>query len=167
MSDDRISQLLDRADGARSPRLRALANLLRSERDPRIASCLAEALELALAVDARPSDPVARALLLVQRDLRSAFSVERVARAVGLSRAAFARRFRAAIGTPPERWVFEQRMRRAVELLSDDRLGLAAIAHEIGYGSEFAFGRAFKRWAGMSPGKFRKQSIGRVVCLAA
>jgi transcriptional regulator GlxA family with amidase domain len=163
----RISELLSNAESARSPRLRALANLLRSERDPRVASCLAEALALALNVDARPSDPIARAIRLVEGDLARAWSVERLAKTVGLSRAAFTRRFRATTGHPPERYWVELRMRRAAELLRSSDQGLAAIAAEIGYGSEFAFGRAFKRWSGVAPGGYRKQSAATVVCLAA
>lgn len=163
----RLSELLSKAESARSPRLRALANLLRAESDPGVARCLTEALKLALGVDSRPHDPIARAIRLVEGDLSQTWSVERLAKAVGLSRSAFARRFRETMGTPPERHAFELRMRRAAQLLHDERLGLAAVAGQVGYGSEFAFGRAFKRWSGVSPGQYRKQTGGSVVCLAA
>lgn len=163
----RTSELLSNAESARSPRLRALANLLRSEKDPKVANCLADALALALNVDARPNDPIARAIRLVEEDIARAWSVAQLAKAVALSRAAFARRFRATTGQPPERYWVELRMRRAAALLGRSDLSLAAIAAEIGYGSEFAFGRAFKRWSGVAPGRYRKQNGTSVVCLAA
>lgn len=163
----RISELLSKAQNARSPRLRALANLLRAESDPRVAQCLAEALSLAIGVETKPNDPIARAIHSMQSDLSTVRSVGHLAREVGLSRSAFARRFRDATGLPPERYAFELRMRRAQQLLRNEQLGLAGVAAEVGYRSEFAFGRAFKRWAGVSPGRYRKQSGGSVVCLAA
>jgi AraC-like DNA-binding protein len=165
--DARLLELLSKAEAARSPRLSALANLARAERDPRVARHLREALIVALGQDARPDDPVARAIELLERDLARNWSVEGLARAVGLSRAAFARRFRAATGSPPERFWIERRMQRASELLRQGDRSLAEIAGAVGYGSEFALSRAFKRWAGVSPGQYRKERVPLTLCQAA
>lgn len=101
---------------------------------------------------------VARALQLMQAQPAERWTVEALAKAAGLSRAAFARRFLAELGVPPLRYLAELRMRRAAELLAEGDGSLAAIAAEIGYDSEFAFSRAFKRHTGEAPGAFRRRS---------
>lgn len=101
---------------------------------------------------------VARALQLMQAQPAERWTVEALAKAAGLSRAAFARRFLAELGVPPLRYLAELRMRRAAELLAEGDGSLAAIAAEVGYDSEFAFSRAFKRHTGEAPGAFRRRS---------
>lgn len=110
---------------------------------------------------------VERALAIMRRDLGRPHRIAELARAVGLSRAAFARRFRAAVGAPPERHWAELRMQHAARRLAETDLGLAAIAAEVGYRSEFAFSRAFKRWSGVAPGNYRRARRDAPVCLAA
>jgi AraC-like DNA-binding protein len=56
----------------------------------------------------------------------------------------------------PVRWLAEHRLRIAQERLVETDLGLAAIASEIGYATEFAFAKAFKRMVGVAPGRFRR-----------
>jgi AraC-like DNA-binding protein len=154
-------------------RLRAFRTLLCREQEADVAACLVEALVRAACrqhAGAKPAPldrAVRRALELMHSALHRAVSVSELARAAGLSRAAFARRFCAAVGAPPERHLFELRMRRASELLADPDLGLAAVAAEVGYSSEFAFSRAFKRWSGMAPGRYRAGDNASTVCLAA
>ncbi|WP_433926297.1 AraC family transcriptional regulator [Sorangium cellulosum] len=101
---------------------------------------------------------VARALQLIQEKPAARWTVEALARAAGLSRAAFARRFLAELGVPPLRYVAELRMQRAAELLAEGDRSLASVAAEVGYDSEFAFSRAFKRHTGEAPGAFRRRS---------
>ncbi|XYH93030.1 helix-turn-helix domain-containing protein [Sorangium sp. So ce1128] len=101
---------------------------------------------------------VARALQLIQEKPAARWTIEALARAAGLSRAAFARRFLAELGVPPLRYVAELRMQRAAELLAEGDRSLASIAAEVGYDSEFAFSRAFKRHTGEAPGAFRRRS---------
>lgn len=103
---------------------------------------------------------VARALSIMRERIAESLRISELARAVGLSRAAFARRFRAAIGEPPERHWARLRMQRAAELLASSDDGLAAIAASVGFVSEFAFSRAFKRWHGVPPGEYRRE-LGR------
>lgn len=101
-------------------------------------------------------DPhVARALDAMARAPEHRWTVAELARLVGLSRAAFARRFRDATGVSPLRHLTSLRMRFAAERLSTNVEKLAAIAALVGYTSEFAFAKAFKRAFGVSPGVFR------------
>lgn len=107
--------------------------------------------------DQRPSDPrVERAATAMAGALAERWSVRRAAKTAGMSRAAFARRFEELLGAPPLRWLSGRRMERAAELLQqgDDRL--ARVAEKVGYTSEFAFSRAFKRHFGVAPGLYRR-----------
>jgi AraC-like DNA-binding protein len=100
--------------------------------------------------------PIARALELIHAEPAKRWTVERLARAVGLSRAAFARRFVTASGRSPLRYVTQLRLALAASWLESDDPSLAEIALRVGYASEFAFSRAFKRQYGIAPGGFRR-----------
>lgn len=107
-------------------------------------------------------DPhVARAIAAMKADPSRPWTVAALARVGGLSRAAFARRFKRTLGMAPVRWLTEHRLRRARERLVETELGLAGIAAEIGYESEFAFAKAFKRLFGVAPGVFRRNAAAR------
>ena len=100
---------------------------------------------------------VSRALALMQAEPTKRWTVERLARAVGLSRAAFARRFVALSGRSPLRYLTDLRLALAASLLeNDDEASLAEVAARVGYASEFAFSRAFKRQHGVAPSLFRR-----------
>jgi AraC-like DNA-binding protein len=99
---------------------------------------------------------VARALGLLHAEPAKRWTVERLARAVGLSRAAFARRFVATSGRSPLRYLTELRLALAAAWLETDDPSLAEVALRVGYASEFAFSRAFKRQYGLAPGGFRR-----------
>jgi transcriptional regulator GlxA family with amidase domain len=109
-----------------------------------------------------PDPWVLRALAAMKAEPARPWTVAALAKVAGLSRAPFARRFREATGRSPVRWLAEQRLAVAEELLLETDLGLAAIAAEIGYGSEFAFSKAFKRRFGVAPGVFRRSSVTAV-----
>jgi AraC-like DNA-binding protein len=93
---------------------------------------------------------------LLKTKLGENWTVTRLARALGMSRAACARRFTRALGTTPLRYLTLERMRLAAKLLQEGDLSLAEIAARVGYESEFAFSRAFKRAYGVPPGQFRR-----------
>lgn len=104
--------------------------------------------------------PVARAIALLQGNPAKRWTVERLARAVGLSRAAFARRFAAASGRSPGCFLTELRLALARAMLTDQDDSLAELAARVGYASEFAFSRAFKRQFGVAPGTLRRLERG-------
>lgn len=86
------------------------------------------------------------------------WSVDELARRVGTSRATLARRFAAEVGMAPHAYLTRLRMQEAAVQLRESEDGLAAIAARVGYDSEFAFNRAFRRLMGVPPGVFRRQA---------
>ncbi|MFJ9531409.1 AraC family transcriptional regulator [Herbaspirillum sp. NPDC101396] len=97
-------------------------------------------------------------LRLVHRDLAAGWTVESMAVAAGMSRSAFAQRFRDKVGRPPLDYLAHWRMFRAQGMLRHSEQALAAIATVVGYESEAAFNKAFKRRTGVSPGRYRRQA---------
>jgi AraC-like DNA-binding protein len=87
------------------------------------------------------------------------WTAESLAREVGLSRSAFAERFVSLVGQPPMQYLALWRMHIAAQRLREGRGSVAQIGFEIGYDSEAAFSRAFKRQFGTSPATWRKQSV--------
>jgi AraC-like DNA-binding protein len=118
---------------------------------------------------ARPDLSVVRAIAIMQSKLAEPLRVSALARAVGCSRAAFARRFVAATGSSPHQFMNALRIERAAQLLSETDRSVAEIAEQVGYASEFAFSRAFKRQRGVAPSIYRKHSRGssRTLAIAA
>ncbi len=101
-------------------------------------------------------DPrVGRALTLVHREPARDWTVARLAHEVAMSRSAFSARFTELVGEPPMQYVTRWRMNVAQSMLADGTAALAEIAEELGYRSEAAFSRAFKRETGMAPGAAR------------
>ena len=82
------------------------------------------------------------------------WTVGRLARRAGVSRAVFARRFADVVGEPPLSYVTRWRMTVAAGLLGQGQR-IAAVAQRVGYDNEFAFAKAFKRVRGVAPGQFR------------
>ena len=83
------------------------------------------------------------------------WTVERLARLVGLSRSVFAERFTEIVGQPPMQYLALWRMQIASRLLADGSQ-LAEVASAVGYQSEAAFSRAFKKLVGQAPATWRK-----------
>ena len=101
------------------------------------------------------------ALHNMQNEPHVDWTISTLARAAGLSRATFARRFSDAVGQPPIAYLTWWRMSLAKQLLSESDMPLSAVASRTAYQSEFAFGKAFKREVGCSPGAFRRDAIAR------
>lgn len=101
------------------------------------------------------NDPIAQSLQLIDADLAADWSVERMARKVGMSRSSFAARFTAEAGQTPMELLTEKRMHAAAEMLQQSRTKIAEISARVGYNSEAAFSRRFTRYFGMSPGAMR------------
>ena len=109
-------------------------------------------------------DPaVAAGLRAIHSDPGRQWTVAELASLAGLSRAAFARRFAALVGQPPQAYLTWWRMTLAARLLRDGDAPLATVARKVGYTSEFAFAHAFKREYGLAPGGFRRSSQASTV----
>ena len=102
------------------------------------------------------SDPqLGPALRAVHAEPAKPWTVESLAAEASLSRAAFARRFTAALGVAPLTYLTGWRMALAREQLRDSDDQIAAVASALGYASEFSFAAAFKRHHGLAPGRWR------------
>jgi transcriptional regulator GlxA family with amidase domain len=105
----------------------------------------------------RPDARIVRALEAIAARPAERWSVAKLAKIAGLSRAAFARRFAAEVGTPPLHHLAALRMDRVAELLVTSDAAIAVIAAEVGYATEFALSRAFHRHMGEPPGIYRRR----------
>jgi len=104
-------------------------------------------------------DPyVNRAITMLHAQPARAWTVEDLARDVGASRSALAGRFTALIGESPMRYLSGWRIHLAKQLLCEGHHSLAEVAERVGYESEYAFNRAFKRRVGKPPAAWRKKA---------
>lgn len=101
-------------------------------------------------------EAVGRALALLHGKPGEAWTLEALAAETGLSRSAFHERFLHLIGQPPMQYLTRWRMQVASGLLRDTDMKHLEIALEVGYDSEAAFSRAFKREVGVSPAAWRR-----------
>lgn len=110
------------------------------------------------------SDPrVGPALRLLHGDPAHAWTVESLARKVGVSRAGLARRFTEVVGEPPMTYLATLRLALAADLLLESDATVATVARQVGYSSAFALSSAFKRVRGVSPQEYRKSGASRIV----
>jgi AraC-like DNA-binding protein len=101
-------------------------------------------------------DPViSRALETVHGSPERRWTIDDLAREAGTSRTVLADRFRSMMGQTPMDYVTGWRMQIAAGRLRDGRDSIGAIAADVGYESEAAFNRAFKRVTGVTPGRWR------------
>lgn len=100
---------------------------------------------------------VGKALRLMHEQPEAAWTIDGLGHKVGLSRSTLHERFMALIGQPPMQYLANWRIQLAAELLRCNDATVASIALEVGYDSEAAFSRAFKRLVGMPPAAWRKQ----------
>jgi len=102
-------------------------------------------------------DPhVARALAMIHGDVARDWTVDELGRGAGLSRSALADRFVRLLGVPPIQYVAGRRMQVAMAKLRGTAASLAEVAAGVGYESEAAFSRAFKKAVGVAPGVWRR-----------
>jgi AraC-like DNA-binding protein len=162
--DDRLSRLMDLTlteasddvPGAESVRLR-LSELMFVEVIRRHVAGLPP--EQAGWLAALRDEYVGRALCLLHERAAHAWTLDDLAGDVGLSRSAFAERFTRLVGEPPMQYLTRWRMQMAARLLTDGSAKVSAIALEVGYDSEAAFSRAFKKEAGVSPAAWRQRQL--------
>ena len=102
-------------------------------------------------------DPqIGRALAEIHRDPAGGWTLEALAHRVAMSRSAFAERFMSFVGTPPMQYLMNWRIQIAASQLASTQDTVAVIANRIGYDSEAAFSRAFKKIVGSSPSDWRR-----------
>ena len=121
------------------------------------------------------ADPaVAKALSIIHSRYAEDLDVETLAREAGVSRTVLGERFAELIGEPPMRYCARWRMRMAANMLRDGKQNASNVAYSVGFNSEAAFTRAFKREYGEPPGdvapavsrrkRSRATSCGRAAC---
>lgn len=101
---------------------------------------------------------IGRAIARIHREPARRWSVASLAAEVGMSRSAFAARFTTVVGEPVMHYVARWRMHVAVTSLEDNGAGVGELASRLGYQSEAAFSRAFKRFVGVAPGAVRRNA---------
>jgi AraC-like DNA-binding protein len=102
---------------------------------------------------------VGRALALMHGDPSQAWTVDALAKQVGLSRSALAERFAELVGQSPIQYLTRWRLALAAQALREDALPISRLAENAGYESEAAFSRAFKREFGMAPSAWRNRAV--------
>jgi AraC-like DNA-binding protein len=106
-------------------------------------------------------EQVMRAMRLIETHPSRNWTVESLASEIGLGRSAFAERFRALVGDTPMNCLLRTRMQLASAAVRDGRRSITAIANSVGYLSEPAFIKAFRRYFGLTPGSYRASLNGR------
>ena len=105
---------------------------------------------------------IGRAISLIHRDPAREWTVASLADELAMSRSAFAARFTDLVDEPAMHYVTRWRMHIALDALKDEGATVAELASRLGYRSEAAFARAFKRVIGVSPGAIKRAAPARV-----
>jgi len=109
-------------------------------------------------------DPVvARAMNAIHQQPHQPWTIDSLAREVSVSRATLARRFAHLVGETPPEYLTRWRMDLAAQRLRDTNDTVAAIAAAVGYRSEYSFSRAFTRYRGIAPGRYRRHARARAL----
>src|ERR1700758_5254165 len=171
--------ILMKADQARTLALHTTVQALASEMEEQapgsevVSSRLAEVLFIHVLrgyIASRPDrnkgwlraifDPqMGAALSAIHDRVNTPWTVESLAEAAGMSRSAFAARFKELLGQTPLGYVTEWRMQKAMQLLQERDKKLIDVARSVGYESAPAFRKAFKRVVGANPGEYLKRGI--------
>ena len=122
---------------------------------PTLPSC--PATQTGWLASARDPD-IGKVLALMHRDPAHPWTIASLAEAAGMSRSVLAERFRYCLDETPMAYLTSWRLQLGAQLLSSTNYSVAQIAAEVGYESEAAFNRAFKRAFELPPARFRNQS---------
>ena len=101
---------------------------------------------------------VGRALALLHERPAHRWTVDQLAKKVGLSRSALSERFGELIGSPPMQYLARWRTSLAARALRETKASITRVAEDVGYESEAAFNRAFKREFGLPPAAWRRKA---------
>ncbi len=102
---------------------------------------------------------ISRALQHLHNNPHIGWTIEKIAGDVGMSRAAFAKRFKELVGQPMFEYLTVLRVQRAKELLRETKMPLYDVASRVGYESDLAFTKTFKKHTGTTPTRYRKQIV--------
>ncbi|HWA78567.1 MAG TPA: AraC family transcriptional regulator [Polyangiaceae bacterium] len=102
---------------------------------------------------------IGRALQKLHERPAHDWSLEELAKECGLSRSVLAERFAHLVGVPPIQYLAQWRIQLAATLLRSGKSSLAEIAERVGYSSEAALSRAFKRQVGVAPALYRRRDL--------
>jgi len=103
---------------------------------------------------------ISRAIISMHQQPAHPWTLQQLAVQAGMSRSSFALRFKQLVQISPIEYLTHWRMRLASEKLQHPTGSIARIAVALGYESEGAFGKAFKRVVGCTPGQYRRHNIG-------
>ena len=106
-------------------------------------------------------DYVGQAVGIIETNYNQVLRVDELASGLGLSRSYFCRIFHEKTGMSPQDYIVSYRLEKAAELLENKKLTQDEISKQVGYPDVYAFSRMFKRKYGISPGKYRKNILGR------
>jgi AraC-like DNA-binding protein len=171
--------ILMKADQARTLALHTTVQALASEMEEQapgsevVATRLAEVLVIQLLRAHIASGPehnkgwlravfdpqMGTALSAIHNRVNTPWTVESLAEAAGMSRSAFAARFKELLGQTPLEYVTEWRMQKAMQLLQQRDKKLIDVARSVGYESDAAFSKAFKRVVRANPGEYLKRGF--------
>ena len=121
-----------------------------------IRTCADQDPALAGMIEAMGDPRIGRAMALMHRSLEKDWTLDRIAREVGMSRSRFADRFQALIGSAPMSYLSDLRLQKAMTLLADTGDPVQSVATRVGYQSPAAFSRAFANRYGHSPREVRR-----------
>ena len=107
-------------------------------------------------VEALSDKQISKALQQLHNNPHVHWTIESLAEKIGMSRAAFAKRFKELVGYPMFEYLTKLRIQRAKELLRETRLPLYEVANRVGYESDMAFTKTFKKHTGTTPTRYRK-----------
>lgn len=110
---------------------------------------------------------VGRAIALMHERPAEPWTIDELGKQVGLSRSALHERFTTLVGQPPMQYLTNWRIQRGAQLLRESKNNVANVALEVGYDSEAAFARAFKRLVGLPPAAWRREQQNGVTQEAA
>lgn len=108
---------------------------------------------------AHNNDPIQRAAMMIEEDFRSSLEINEIAQRVKLSVSQLNRRFRAIYQMSPSRYLQRIRVDEASRLLVDSDVSISEIALDTGFYDQAHLTRTFRRWMGMTPSEFRRESL--------
>lgn len=103
---------------------------------------------------------IGKALNAMHSDIAHDWNIAELANIAAMSKPVFSAKFHSMVGEPPIVYLARWRMLKAREMLCQGNIPLKYISEKVGYQSEFAFSRAFKKYSGVSPGAFRRTQEG-------